>query len=100
MIPAVVERGPLQIAISTGGASPSLARRLREELETRFDPVWTDYVTLLAKMRTHILIAVPEAEVRTALFRQLSDESWLDVVRAQGVQMAEILMRTAVAESE
>lgn len=32
-VPAVVERGPLQVAISTGGASPLFAKRLREELE-------------------------------------------------------------------
>lgn len=32
-VPAVLERGPLQIAISTDGASPLFARRLREELE-------------------------------------------------------------------
>ena len=36
--PAVVQRGDLQIAISTGGASPSLAKRLRQQLEKEFAP--------------------------------------------------------------
>ena len=36
--PAVIERAPLQLAISSGGAAPMLARRLRERLETELDP--------------------------------------------------------------
>src|SRR6266404_3114490 len=37
--PAVVRRGSLQVAISTGGESPALAQRLRKELEAQFGPV-------------------------------------------------------------
>ena len=37
-VPAVIERAPLQLAISSGGAAPMLARRLRERLETELDP--------------------------------------------------------------
>jgi len=45
--PAVLRRGQLQIAISTGGASPALAQRLRQELENQFSP---DYETWLEEL--------------------------------------------------
>src|SRR5215472_12884141 len=38
--PAVVRRGPLQIAISTAGHSGALAQRLRKQLESQFGPEW------------------------------------------------------------
>jgi len=47
--PAVVRRGDLQIAISTSGASPALAQRLRKELERQFGP---EYEHWLAHLRT------------------------------------------------
>ena len=45
--PAVVKRGALQIAISTGGASPALAQRLRKELDAQFGPEYGDWLAEL-----------------------------------------------------
>lgn len=53
--PAVVRRGPLQIAISTNGQSPALAARLRRELEEQFGPEWSDWVEHVGKLRREIL---------------------------------------------
>lgn len=53
--PAVVRRGPLQIAISTNGQSPALAARLRRELEEQFGPEWSDWVEHVGKLRRQIL---------------------------------------------
>ena len=55
--PAVVRRGPLQIAISTDGRSPALAARLRRELEKQFGPEWGPFVEHIGKLRQQFLSA-------------------------------------------
>jgi siroheme synthase-like protein len=54
ILPAVVQRGDLQIAISTGGRSPALARRVREDLEQRLPTEYADLLPLLADLRTEL----------------------------------------------
>src|SRR6266542_1788865 len=53
--PALVRRGNLAIAISTGGRSPALARRLRQTLSRQFDPRWEELVDLLGEVRMETL---------------------------------------------
>ena len=43
-LPSTLRRGRLQVAVSTGGASPTLARRIKDELEERFGPEWAGLV--------------------------------------------------------
>src|ERR1039458_9039559 len=45
--PAVVQRGDLQIAVSTSGQSPSLAQKIRQQLERQFGPGYADWVSEL-----------------------------------------------------
>jgi len=65
--PAVVRRGPLQIAISTSGRSPALAAHLRKELARQFGPDWSGYVKRLGERRERILRTAPSAERKTLL---------------------------------
>ena len=50
-LPSVLRRGQLQVAVSTGGASPTLARRVRYELESAFGSEWAGVVEALGKAR-------------------------------------------------
>ena len=52
--PAVVRRGPLQIAISTAGHSGALAQRLRQELESQFGPEWESWLRWLGEARSSL----------------------------------------------
>lgn len=70
--PAVVRRGPLQIAISTGGHSPALAARLRWELEEKFIPEWGEWVKHLGALRRELLGKKMPSAARTKRLKQIA----------------------------
>lgn len=87
MIPAVVRRGPFQIAVSTGGASPLLARAVREELEERYPAYYEDYVLLLGEVRRLVKKRVAgSAQDRRGLYAALEDNKDL-LARARASQL-------------
>jgi siroheme synthase-like protein len=54
ILPSVVRRGDIVVAVSTGGASPALARRLREELEAFLDEDYAPLAGLLQEVRQEL----------------------------------------------
>lgn len=84
--PAVVRRGPLQIAISTGGLSPAVARNLRQQLEQQFGPEYEAWLRHVGEQRRRILASDLDPQQRSAeLNRIASRESFEEFVRAQKV---------------
>jgi precorrin-2 dehydrogenase/sirohydrochlorin ferrochelatase len=71
--PAVVRRGDLAFAISTGGRSPALARRLREELEARFGPEWETVLDILRDVREETLPELPDLRERAGRWHDSLD---------------------------
>jgi precorrin-2 dehydrogenase/sirohydrochlorin ferrochelatase len=57
--PSVVRRGELVLAISTGGASPALAKRLRGVLSTEFGEEWSEIVAVLRRVRAETMPSLP-----------------------------------------
>jgi uroporphyrin-III C-methyltransferase/precorrin-2 dehydrogenase/sirohydrochlorin ferrochelatase len=83
--PSVVDRGPLQIAISTTGYSPALAQRLRRELEKLYGEEYAGWVRQLGAYRFRLFQDAnidPETR-RELLHREASDESFRGFVNHQ-----------------
>lgn len=70
--PAVVKRGALQIAISTAGKSPSLAQKLRQQLERQFSEGYAEWVEQLGDTRRLILASDLGRERKSALLHSLA----------------------------
>jgi precorrin-2 dehydrogenase/sirohydrochlorin ferrochelatase len=79
---AVVERGTLQIAISTGGLSPSLAQRLREELEVQFGPEYEQYAEWLGRIRTSLMHRGIDFETRRRVLRRVASRDVFEQLQA------------------
>ncbi|MCX7015486.1 MAG: bifunctional precorrin-2 dehydrogenase/sirohydrochlorin ferrochelatase [Candidatus Sumerlaeota bacterium] len=84
LVPSVINRGPLQIAISTGGESPSLAQAIRKLLEQTIDPAYEILARLAGELRAADKTAgVPIAE-RRRRFERLMNRGILETIRKDG----------------
>jgi|Deesub1362A_J573_1020465.scaffolds.fasta_scaffold00309_29 precorrin-2 dehydrogenase/sirohydrochlorin ferrochelatase len=80
-VPATVRRGDLTIAISTGGKSPLLARKIREQLEKEFGPQYGDYLALLGQIRHNIIRNVTDSAKKEQLLAALATPEILEALR-------------------
>jgi len=69
-MPALVRRGRLRVAISTGAASPGLAGLLRRQMEELFDDEFVAYLEWLAEWRRAVEAGEPDRERRAELARE------------------------------
>jgi precorrin-2 dehydrogenase/sirohydrochlorin ferrochelatase len=73
-----LRRGELAISISTGGASPTLARRLRAYLGNLFPPEWSGHIARVAALRQAMReTGAGMADVAKATDALIDGEGWL-----------------------
>jgi precorrin-2 dehydrogenase/sirohydrochlorin ferrochelatase len=76
--PAVVRRGDLQIAVSTSGQSPSLAQKIRQQLERQFDPGYARWVADLGATRRLVLASDLDPQRKRELLQSLASREALE----------------------
>lgn len=98
LMPSIIDRSPVIVAVSTGGASPVLARRLRERLEAVLEPSLGPLARLLARFRQRLIERWPDASQRRRAVDAVLDASLPGRGAAADVAVAEqLLERSLVA---
>ncbi|HYD48081.1 MAG TPA: bifunctional precorrin-2 dehydrogenase/sirohydrochlorin ferrochelatase [Terriglobales bacterium] len=70
--PAVVRRGDLTIAVSTSGASPALASRIRQDLDRVYGDEYGKALEVLRAVRSRLMAAAAPLELRQNVFKKLA----------------------------
>lgn len=83
-LPAVRKLGRVQIAVSTAGSSPSLARELADYLASQTPPAVPDLAQLLAEIRLEVQTQIPDTDKRKELYGTLCSQQSLRTLRESG----------------
>jgi len=97
-LPAVVRRGQLQIAVSTGGSSPATASRIARELEGRYGREYADLVSMMRSLRARVIGRVPAGN-RPAVFAAMSRPSIVRLLRGGRRAAARRAMERVIGEA-
>ena len=84
IVPAIVRREELLMAVSTSGLSPALAGWIREQLEREYGAEYGDLLHALGETREQVKKAIESYSDRKAFYRQLLDEGILETARTRG----------------
>lgn len=93
ILPAIVKRGDLVIAISTSGRSPAFAKHLRQRLEAEFGPEYARFLDLMGAVRRKLLAAAHAPEAHKPLFEKLIAAGLVDLIREGDQKEIDALLR-------
>ena len=81
--PAAVQRGPFQLSVSTAGAAPEVARKVRRDLESQYGAEWETYIRLLGDVRALVIDSVPGGpESHERIFDAIAESDLRDRIAA------------------
>lgn len=92
ILPSIVNRGDLIIAISTSGKSPAFAKKLRKQLETQFGNEYAEFLDLMGAIRKKLLSKDHEPEAHKHLFEQLIERDLVQMIKNADIENINALL--------
>ncbi len=98
ILPSILQRGDLMVAVSTGGRSPALAKRVREDLEECFGPEYAVLLEIMAELRRKVTARGRSAAENKVVFEAVVRSEVLDRIRAGDWEGVRALVRELTGE--
>ena len=98
ILPSIVNRGDLIIAISTSGKSPAFAKKLRKHLEKEFGDEYTKFLKLMGAIRQKLLNQDHEPEAHKHLFEQLIERDLVQMLKKGDTENINSLLLEVLGE--
>jgi precorrin-2 dehydrogenase / sirohydrochlorin ferrochelatase len=89
---SVVRQGPLVVSISTSGAAPALAVRMRQQMEQQFGPEYAAFLEIMHTLRASMAAHYPDFTRRKAVWYELVDSGLLELIRERRLKEAHRLL--------
>jgi precorrin-2 dehydrogenase / sirohydrochlorin ferrochelatase len=86
ILPAIVQKDDLIIAISTSGQSPAFAKKLKKELEKQFGDEYTVFLKMMGEIRKKLLSEKHEPEAHKPIFEKLIYSNLLEYIRSKDLE--------------
>lgn len=87
-VPSLVKSGSLTLAISTGGKSPAMAKRVRKDLEKTIGEEYAQMIDFLGRLRGDAFSAIAEEKDRASLFTRMADSCITSLIREGALEKA------------
>jgi len=99
ILPSIVNRGDLIIAISTSGKSPAFAKKLRKQLEAQFGNEYAEFLDLMGAIRKKLLSKDHEPEAHKHLFEQLIERDLVQMLKNADAENINALLLDVLGDS-
>ncbi len=98
ILPAIVHRGDLVLAVSTSGKSPAYAKKMRKDLENQFGEEYEPFLRLMGAIRQRLLSEAHAPEAHKPLFEKLITAGLLDLIKANRTEQIDALLGEVLGE--
>jgi len=96
IVPSIVRRGPLTIAVSTEGASPAISKTIRKEIEERYGKEFALYLRHVEAVRKRAMEKILSEKKREKFLKSLASDEVIVTLRTKGFRAAQKIISSSL----